>query len=514
MSANILDQPLLESELTSTTTACVDLQRWAVAKLEDCTSNHPSCQEHVNERGSFLPTRLLDVRPLLGKQVRLVLSERLKAKYMALSYCWGGDQPIKLTRSNIQQLQSGLPLEHLPKTVQDAVRITRWFKIDYLWVDALCIIQGDAIDWAREAQTMDLVYRHSTLTIAAQGAKSSKDGCFARRSPLMLQSCKMFEDSRGNEIHFNSVFDARTARWAHFPRSPLCKRAWAVQERFLSPRILYFGDILTWECCEIERTEIQQNVGYEKGSLKGRRIPPHHANELDGEAFDRAILDFTHLWRLIVAYYTSSQISHVEDWGTAIQGCIKFLGWWTGFDNLAGLWRPVLPDELLWSATFNKTASERQAPTWSWLGLNASIETRLSQDGHLLVEILHAEVSCSISDGRLRWDGSIILTGFLSPIQKSHDIEGKEVVKVDHCIEITMRPDSGSLEDSEVFFLPIRRGSLDDEYQFFLFFGIIVSKSTTEAGAYERRGFLSAVGEGPLSPNPGSERGQRTITLV
>jgi hypothetical protein len=47
-----------------------------------------------------------------------------------------------LTTSNQEKLLSEPHLlSTLPQRFQDSVKIARWMQIDYIWVDALCIIQ-------------------------------------------------------------------------------------------------------------------------------------------------------------------------------------------------------------------------------------------------------------------------------------------------------------------------------------------------------------------------------------
>jgi hypothetical protein len=47
-----------------------------------------------------------------------------------------------LTRSNEGDLINRCtPIKSLPQRFQDAVAIARWMRIDYLWIDALCIMQ-------------------------------------------------------------------------------------------------------------------------------------------------------------------------------------------------------------------------------------------------------------------------------------------------------------------------------------------------------------------------------------
>lgn len=70
------------------------------------------------------------------------------ADYATLSYCWG-DPAIAATRfvtnsSNLTDRCRGFPVSSLSQVVQDAVATSRALSIRYLWVDALCILQGMA----------------------------------------------------------------------------------------------------------------------------------------------------------------------------------------------------------------------------------------------------------------------------------------------------------------------------------------------------------------------------------
>lgn len=42
----------------------------------------------------------------------------------------------------IQNRMAGIGWDELPKTMQDAVKIARRMGVDYLWIDALCILQA------------------------------------------------------------------------------------------------------------------------------------------------------------------------------------------------------------------------------------------------------------------------------------------------------------------------------------------------------------------------------------
>ena len=123
--------------------------------------------------GYFL--RLFDV-----DQNRVVVAPP-DISYLALSYVWPRtNNPFKAQEEHFQQFRIDakelpirddetayfdVPLDRLPKTIRDALHITRTIGEKYLWIDALCIIQDDLIDVQRTVNKMDEIYRAASLTI-------------------------------------------------------------------------------------------------------------------------------------------------------------------------------------------------------------------------------------------------------------------------------------------------------------------------------------------------------------
>jgi hypothetical protein len=74
-----------------------------------------------------------------------------------LSYCWGvKDRPnIATTKENLDlRRSSGFRWDDVPKTLQDAITISRALEIDYLWIDMICIVQDDNDNWSEQAAEM------------------------------------------------------------------------------------------------------------------------------------------------------------------------------------------------------------------------------------------------------------------------------------------------------------------------------------------------------------------------
>lgn len=147
-------------------------ENFALARkwMEDCET-HDGC---AKPGPGVVPTRLLEIN---DSRVRLrpsVPGETLK--WTALSYCWGGPQPMQTTTDILAERMEDIPILLLPQTIKDAITTTREIGLSYLWVDCLCIIQDDVDDVRREISMMPRIYRNASVTISAARAKTSNEG--------------------------------------------------------------------------------------------------------------------------------------------------------------------------------------------------------------------------------------------------------------------------------------------------------------------------------------------------
>jgi hypothetical protein len=211
-------------------------KRWSqVGKWLQTCETHPECGVPDS---SYVPSRLIDVGGKEGlSKLRLILTvdhripgiPAAESKYVALSYCWGLSMPtggMTTTKSRISHLK-GIPFDSLPHSIRDAVTITRELGVRYLWVDALCIIQDDIQDWQRESGAMIKIYSEAYFTIAAASTSHCDGGILNKQDSrqLLTVQLKNFSLKASTPTHR----DQRES-------SPLSRRAWALQERELSPR--------------------------------------------------------------------------------------------------------------------------------------------------------------------------------------------------------------------------------------------------------------------------------------
>lgn len=68
---------------------------------------------------------------------------------------------------------SGISWDVLPQTFRDAIAMTERLGFQYLWIDALCIIQNSSADWMAEAACMYDVYFYGTLMLSADVSPDS-----------------------------------------------------------------------------------------------------------------------------------------------------------------------------------------------------------------------------------------------------------------------------------------------------------------------------------------------------
>lgn len=329
-----------------------------------------------------LPTRLLDVGSNEG-DLCLCLSSNLDQdiKYFTLSHCWGSKPFLTLTKSNIKPFYSKIPFYLLSKTFRDAITATRRLGFRYLWIDSLCIIQGDHEDWSKEAATMGTVYANSTLNLAAIDSPDGDTGLFFERSEKKILGwrLKLPLDQQQGGSRWESVWDCVPVRRREtFDNNFLSSRAWVFQERFLAPRNLRFGKAeLSWEC---RKRIIYEASPFDDQSLARDRTLPA----------DNALVNITNdaaQWFQIVRHYSKGKLTVASDKLTALSGVAKLFALKSGKTYIAGLWKEDLLNQLLWETSdpTNKIDICR-APSWSWAAIDSQV--CLLPHGHTIKPIL------------------------------------------------------------------------------------------------------------------------------
>jgi hypothetical protein len=227
------------------------IQQW----LKDCDSSHDNCAPTWPL--GYCPKRLL----YLGEtdECKLVETQSLgrkrhSLKYAAFSHPWGLPQQhhhFKSTRMNCPGFLAAIELDQLPANYQDAIRVCRVVGIQYLWIDSICILQaadGDAGDFHDEAAFIQDIFGYAYCVIAASSAQGTSSGFLKPRMPS--ESLRLPMKSRdGQSDGSYYISDVLNDFEKDVLDGPLNERGWAMQERALARRTLFFTANQTYFEC-------------------------------------------------------------------------------------------------------------------------------------------------------------------------------------------------------------------------------------------------------------------------
>ena len=329
------------------------------------------------------PTRLLEIHrhhdsDLPGSTVKLINTYGGVYPYAALSYCWGNQSGIWLTETNtIEQHLRGIERSSLPATINDAVDIVAALGIEYLWVDALCIIQDSEDDWKVESAKMGEIYQGGLLTIAASKSASSDDGCFNTNrahgrtvfSDYINVQGRLKDGSASNlyfERFINSVVELKTGRFGiDIQGSPLSQRAWTYQEQVLSSRILYFAESqLYWECDHCRLSEDNLPQAHAEREYPVLTFSNSSTMESTGNEW----------YRGAVQTYSKRRLTYQRDKLTAISAVAKATYLKRRVAYVAGLWEDSMIRGLGWyRSSPGKKEKDVPCPSWSWASQHSGV---------------------------------------------------------------------------------------------------------------------------------------------
>jgi hypothetical protein len=332
-----------------------------------------------------------------------------------------------------------VPMEKVPQTVADSIRVCRALGIRFLWVDALCIIQGDREDWSKESFQMSRIYENSYLTLCiVQGDSCSSGFLHKDYSPANVRikfQSKLNSSVAGNitlrmlhppsaTIRRYTKQDGKYGRADDAPgNSDLGSawgtrgwgtrgwgtrgwgtRGWTFQEDQLAPRKVFFGNLMfhVSRGSELEAAD---------GSIVG-----HFRFIETMDSLQRGL----GTWYNMITAYSDRNLTVEQDNFPAIAALARTFGEsFKGQTYLAGLWESDIHKGLLWTCPGawnefndyqNLVSKDYTAPSWSWarrplkanwiLGDDKRPKSELVVRGSDVVSEKHNKFGC-ISKGRL-----------------------------------------------------------------------------------------------------------------
>lgn len=291
-------------------------------------------------------------------------------------------------RANIAEMKQHIRLESLQETIIDAIVLTRELGIEYLWVDALCIIQDSKEDWEQESTKMASLYANAIITIASvstdsaavpflRHANSSEAATHQRRvftHPVQTASGPALIKARlvgqfGIHWKWQNDSDERA------PKEPWAKRGWTLQEQALSSRLLMLSSTeMQWVCKQAETCECLSTLNRRR---QFGRTPLAQLTTA-GETFQ--------FWHKLVENYSNRSLTQCSDRLPAISGIAEVVQQKTNSRYVAGLWEENIDLDLLWHKTGELDSAEGNdphAPSFSWASVDGEVDYYCFRNGRL-----------------------------------------------------------------------------------------------------------------------------------
>ncbi|KAF4637970.1 hypothetical protein G7Y89_g97 [Cudoniella acicularis] len=391
------------------------MKRWLEAEINSPKRSLAQASPNLGtDQGDLFPSRLIYVPPNFAVgpcRLRLVNIEDVAElgsttqcpRYVTLSHRWGPTHHFTTTRTNLQSRQVGFDFQDLPRTYRDAVVVAARLGFSYLWIDAICIVQDNSEEWLSESEKMGNIYRHAVCTIASHCSKDDDGGfleaALQKRGSIKFSSC----DLKGTFLRSTADLELDISR------SPLSKRGWILQERFLSTRILHFAtgmiyletvqgiksedgvtpmapvmnidasNLLTAEFFLYRKPVTLQNFS--------KYLLPIAPAEIDDQTSksevmikDRTAPHSPLEWFSLLEMYTTCSLTKEGDKLTAISGIAKIYRHNTSSPYLAGIWADRLAIGLMWMNVGSplKRPSFPRASSWSWAAYDGPIQFPLA----------------------------------------------------------------------------------------------------------------------------------------
>ena len=413
--------------------------------LEECISpTHAGCQGSIETQ---LPTRVIDLG-VEGEHPRLLVTNGARGKYVTLSHCWGKVSPLVTTKSTLKKRIAEICAAELPKTFQDAIFVTHVLGFRYLWIDSLCIVQDSKEDWDIESSRMQDVYACAIFNISADAALDSTSGLGTRRRLPLGKA--VGSPKNGDYVRVGPMFDwTDSSGVSHVPRDKsdlkhiLDTRAWVLQERMLSPRILHFSEYeMAWECDTCCRCECM--VLPRKPAARSFRgiLGDSQLSKKEG----------LQAWYDLVSEYSILDLTLESDKLPAVAGLASRAASYFSKTYIAGLWKEDLPYCLLWSVRCRNLVSgpsarlQEYVPSWSWASIRGQIAIRTAMPVLQYLTAYEPEIKgldCNYRGGSVYGSlqyGIIKIKGKKAPvsfdryhrvimktIEQTHEMEGTQV---------------------------------------------------------------------------------------
>lgn len=340
--------------------------------LDYCCSHHSRCRKAYRDVGGL---RVLDCETLTTIQYP-------NKPYVALSYVWGKPADQNQTGSYTNS--------YYPRTIRDAIVVTKGLGYRYLWVDQYCIDQENSQHKMQQIAQMDAIYRNADMTIIAAAGKDAEAGLpGVGDTPRVPQPV----------LHTNglTLLSTMTNPRHIISNSFWNRRGWTFQEAILSPRRLVFTEEQLYFECEVmschESMEYDLDLLHEPDKQKTYQLERRgifSGSPEIGADGDHLGLQTERICTLRTQY-TRRQLSYDSDSFNAFLGILQQFRFEGGYDSIGNVWGIAYSTargqrrtksfimDLLWvherDTWFGGSARRRDGfPSWTWIGWEGTVK--------------------------------------------------------------------------------------------------------------------------------------------
>ena len=321
---------------------------------------------HKCDSGHWTNMAVAGIR-LIDVENRCVITPGNEVTYCALSYCWGTKPFLKLKSADGASLYKKNALStdcpDLPKTIKDAMYLTSYLGIRYLWVDALCILQDNEANKKHQLPLMEKIYRHATLTVVAAAGEDPSTGLPGLHAGA--RRIRQFSQRVGKVWLYAS--SEKLTRGDRIAQSIWSNRAWTLQEHALSVRLLIFTPSeVFWECdCSVWNEGVHLEASNCEGTEIERKYPK--------ERMKKHSPDFTAFqsYAFFINQVSARKISFENDRIDCVRGLLENLSRDVPGGFIWGHPIAAFDSSLLFSpGVYSKAPHTRREgfPSWTWAG--------------------------------------------------------------------------------------------------------------------------------------------------
>ena len=222
---------------------------------------------------------------------------------------WGAPSP---TNSNVT-ICGKLP-EVLPRTIKDAITVTKAHGFQYLWIDRYCIDQKNPEEVRTQVNKMDEIYKGADVTIIAAAGSGPDHGLPGVSDTLRKpQPAVRIGQHLLVSIMTDTTQLVEAAIWN--------TRGWTFQEGFLANRRLIFTDQqMYWDCRGARGLESVQGIYTQAYFTKEKNFLT--ANKSSLFANEEESQDFEAVWSLLTRF-TCRKLTNSSDAIQAFRGILN-----------------------------------------------------------------------------------------------------------------------------------------------------------------------------------------------